>query len=178
MAEQTAPGQAAPSLAAAAGAQDQRAASDPLKGAAADRRMEAFKKSPDPWAETAAMEFGGDRTFASGIQTLIFDADPSQYPALEKKLLGLLAGTDAARDFACRMLALIGSAQSVPALARLLEDPKTSDIARYALENIPGPEVDAALQAALPKLSGAARQGLEGTIAARAAFAAMSGGGA
>ncbi len=167
--------------AAAARAQDKRASSDPLKYADADKRMDEFKKSPDPWTEAAAMEFGGDRTFASGLQTLIFDADPSQYPALEKKVLGILkdAGcTDAARDFACRMLALIGSAASVPVLAPLLEGAKTSDVARYALENIPGAEVDAALQAALPKLSGPARDGLAGTIAARAAFKTLGGGAA
>ncbi len=154
----------------AAQAQDKRAASDPLKNADADKRMDEFKKSPDPWAEVAKMEFGGDRTFASGLQTLIFDADPSQYPALEKKVLVLLDGTDAARDFACRMLSVIGSAAAVPALAPLLETAKTSDVARYALENIPGAEVDAALKATLSKLSGPARDGLAGTIAARATF--------
>jgi hypothetical protein len=165
----------------AAQAQDKRAASDPLKGADADKRMDEFKKSPDPWKEVAKMEFGGDRTFASGLQTLIFDADPSQYPALEKKVLGILqdAGcTDAARDFACRMLGLIGSAQAVPVLSPLLENVKTSDIARTALENIPGAEVDAVLQAALSKLSGPARDGLAGTIAARAAFKTLGGGAA
>jgi hypothetical protein len=165
----------------AAQAQDKRASSDPLKNADADKRMDEFKKSPDPWKEVAKMEFGGDRTFASGLQTLIFDADPSQYPALEKKVLAILADagcTAAARDFACRMLSVIGSAAAVPALAPLLENAKTSDVARYALENIPGAEVDAALQAALSKLSGPARDGLAGTIAARAAFKTLGGGAA
>jgi hypothetical protein len=175
MNEQTTAGLAlAAGLAAAAvRAQDRRAANDPLKNADADERMDAFKKSPDPWLEAAKMEFGGDRTYASGLQTLIFDADPGQYAALEKKVLGILKDpgcTAAGRDFACRMLALIGSAASASALAPLLGDEKTSDAARYALENIPGPEVDAVLQSALPRLSGRARDGLAGTIAARAAF--------
>ena len=152
---------------------DQRAASDPLKNLPPDARMDDFKKSPDPWVEVAAMTYGSDRTHASGLQTLIYDADPSQYPALEKKLLDVLGSkgcTDVARDFACRMLRLIGSSASLPALAALLADGTTSDMARYALENIPGADVDAALQAALPKLTGRARDGLAGTIAARAAL--------
>ena len=167
---------AAAVAAVSAPAQDKRAASDPLKNADADPRMDDFKKSPDPWQEAAKMEFGGDRTFASGLQTLIFDADPSQYPALEKKVLGILqdpACTAARRDFACRMLALIGSESALPVLVPLLQNDKTSDVARYALENIPGTAVDAALNGALSKLTGRARDGLVGTLAARAA---MSGG--
>lgn len=161
----------------AAPAADQRAASDPLKNAESDKRMDAFKASPDPWTEAAKMPYGGDRTHASGLQTLIYDADPSQYPALEKKLIATLTGadsTDCGREFACRMLRLIGSAAAVPELAKLLAVEKTSDMARYALESIPGAEVDAALKAALEKLTGRTREGLAGTIAARAAVGGAS----
>lgn len=153
-------------------AAEARAESDPLRGQNADRRMQEFKRSPDPWVEAARMKFGGDRTLASQIQTLILDADPSQYPALEKKLLDLLGRSDLGdqgRDFIVRMLALIGSAASVPALAPLLERPETSDAARYALEMIPGPEADRALEAARAKLTGAALEGLLGTLRAREA---------
>ncbi|MCX7820001.1 MAG: hypothetical protein N2652_12475 [Kiritimatiellae bacterium] len=151
---------------------EQRAASDPLRGQDSDRRMQEFKRSPDPWVETARMRFGADRTLASQIQTLILDADPSQYPALEAKLLALLNRPDLGeqgRDFIVRMLALIGSAASVPVLAALLERAETSDLARYALEMIPGPEADAALEAARKKLSGAALEGLLGTLRIREA---------
>lgn len=149
-----------------------RAESDPLRGQDLSRRMQEFKRSPDPWVEAARMQFGGDRTLASQIQTLIHDADPSQYAALETKLLELLKRSDLGdqgRDFIVRMLALIGSAASVPVLMSLLERPETADLARYALEMIPGPEVDAALEAARHKLSGAALEGLVGTLRAREA---------
>ena len=151
-------------------ADDKRAASDPLKNQEPDPRMDEFKKAPDQWKEVVALTYGSDRSAASSLQTLIMDADPTQYPALEKKLLTILADkavTELGADFACRMLRLIGSAESVPALSKLLADEKTTDSARFALQNIPGAEVDAALRAALGTLKGKALAGLIGTISAR-----------
>jgi hypothetical protein len=151
-------------------AEEKRAATDPLKNAEPNPRLTEFSKSPEPWAEVARMEWGGDRTHASTIQTLIMDADVSQYPIFEKKLLAVLAEKQcpaAARDFVCRMLRLVGSSASVPALAKLLADGATADPARYALQTIPGAEVDAALRAALGTLTGKAKAGLIGTLSAR-----------
>ena len=151
-------------------ADDKRAASDPLKNQEPDPRMDDFKKAPDQWKEVAKLEWGGDRTAASSLQTLIMDADVSQYPVLEKKLLDLLAdskATDIGRDFACRMLRLVGTSASVPALSKLLADEKSADSARYALQLIPGAETDAALRAALGTLHAKAKAGLIGTISAR-----------
>jgi hypothetical protein len=151
-------------------ADDKRAANDPLKNQEPDPRMDEFKKAPDQWKEVAKLKFGGDRTAASSLQTLIMDADASQYPALEKKLLDILANKDTTElgaDFACRMLRLVGTAASVPALSKLLADEKIADSARYALQLIPGAEVDAALRAALATSKGKAKAGLIGTISAR-----------
>jgi len=150
-------------------ADDKRAATDPLKDQA-DSRMDDFKHAPDPWKEALKMEWGGDRTAATALQTLIMDADPAQYPALEKKLLGMLEDTHCTAlglDFACRMLRLVGTAASVPQLSKLLVDEKASDAARYALQLMPGPEVNAALREAMGTLKGKARAGLIGTISAR-----------
>lgn len=151
-------------------ADDKRAASDPLKNQEPDSRMDEFKKAPDPWKEVAKLEHSGDRTAASTLQTLILDADPAQYPMLEKKLLDLLADKACSAlgaDFACRMLRLVGTAASVPALSKLLADEKTADSARYALQLIPGAEADAALRAAMGTLKGTAKAGLIGTLSAR-----------
>ena len=147
-----------------------RAANDPLKNANSSKRDAWFKASPDRWKVSTVMEWGGDRAMASELSVVIMDADPSQWPAMEKKLVAVLNDktcTDAARDWVCRMLRLVGSPACVPALKPMLADPKQADRARYALEMIPGKEVDAALQEALGKLSGDARKGLEGTIEAR-----------
>jgi hypothetical protein len=65
------------------------------------------------------------------------------------------------------MLARVGSAKCVPALAALVRDPQTADAARTALEVIPGPEASAALRDALASLPGPAKAGLIGSIAAR-----------
>lgn len=63
---------------------------------------------------------------------------------IEEMLLDLLDSDSsaAAKDFACRQLAVIGTDKSVPMLSKMLADPKTSDMARYALEKIPGGGVD------------------------------------
>ncbi len=55
---------------------------------------------------------------------------------------------------ACRKLALVGTRASVPALAALLGDEALGHMARYALEPIPDPAVDAALRDALGKVKG------------------------
>jgi len=162
-------------LAVGAQAAEKRAGSDPLKGVDAGEREKWFKAAPDRWKEVVTMEWGGDRSMSCELTTVIKDADPAQWPGLEKELLGVLANgdcTDVSRGWACRMLRLIGSEACVEALKPMLADAKQADWARYALETIPGAKVDAALQDALGKLKGDAKKGLEGTIAARKQFGA------
>ena len=55
---------------------------------------------------------------------------------------------------ACRQLALTGTRDAVPALAAMLSDEKLAHMARYALEPISDPAVDAALRDALGRLKG------------------------
>jgi hypothetical protein len=126
--------------------------------------------SPDPWAEVRKLRHGEDRSFAHVIENNILTAAPEVFPALEKKLLAVLAdkrSTVLAKEFVCRMLALVGSEACVDAVAPLLADEQLSHFARIALAPIPGKKADTALRAALPKLSGAEKEGLLGTIAAR-----------
>jgi len=68
---------------------------------------------------------------------------------------------------ACRQLARIGTVKSVPVLARLLRDEKLSHMARYALEPIPDPAVDAALRKALTELKGKLLVGVIGSVGVR-----------
>ena len=69
----------------------------------------------------------------------------------------------------------IGTAESVPALAALLPDKDLSHMARYALERIPAPEAGAALRDALPKLSGALKVGVIGSLGVRRDAASVAG---
>ncbi len=76
--------------------------------------------------------------------------------AQEDQLLAVLKG-DAplkAKTDACRELARVGTGQAVPVLASLLTDEQLSHMARYALESIPDPAVEAALRAALGQVKG------------------------
>jgi HEAT repeat protein len=68
---------------------------------------------------------------------------------------------------ACRKLAMVGTRESVPALAALLGDEALGHMARYALEPIPDPAVDAALREALGKLKGRTLVGVVGSIGVR-----------
>ena len=54
-----------------------------------------------------------------------------------------------------------------PALAALLGDPKTADLARCALQAMPGPAADEALRGALPGLQGTLLVGVVQSIGVR-----------
>jgi HEAT repeat protein len=95
--------------------------------------------------------------------------DAAAQKALEVRLAAVLktGASRAAKDFVCRKLKIIGTAESVPALAPLLLDKDLSHMARYALESNSAPEAAAALREALPKLSGAQKIGTIGSLGKR-----------
>jgi type 1 glutamine amidotransferase len=88
---------------------------------------------------------------------------------IEKALLGVLESDAkrAGKQFVCRELSIIGTEQSVPVLAGMLADEETSDMARYALERIPGSAVDKALRGAVRKARGKARIGIINSLGQR-----------
>lgn len=95
---------------------------------------------------------------------------------LERHFISFLE-TDATPDAkkeVCRHLRLIGSAESIPVLERLLFDEKTSDMARYALERIPSRAVDATLIASLKKSSGKIRLGIISSLGQRRTAGAVA----
>lgn len=135
----------------------------------ADRKSSAGS-TPDPWDACATLEYGEDRSFAWSVREQVISSPPDERARVEEKLLKALGQrgcTEAGRAFLCQMLALVGSAKSVPVLAPLLRDPKSTESARYALQPIPGPEASAAMRDALVALSGPAKAGLIGGIALR-----------
>jgi len=97
--------------------------------------------------------------------------DEAARQELETKLAAVLPtqASRAAKDYVCRKLMIIGTAQSVPALAALLPDTDTdlSHMARYALERIPAAEAAKALRDGLAKTSGAEKAGVIGSLGAR-----------
>ena len=95
--------------------------------------------------------------------------DQAARQALETRLAAVL-GTDVprdAKDYVCRKLMLIGSAQSVPALAKLLPSKDDSHMARYALERIPASAAAAAMRDALPNIDDSLKIGVIASLGVR-----------
>jgi HEAT repeat protein len=117
-------------------------------------------------------DWGQSRAPLSEVSALIRKAhtSPEQLKQMEKNLLEVLVGADATyagKQFVCRELSIIGTEQSVPALGAMLADEKMSDMARYALERIPGAAVDEALRNALGKTSGKTKVGIINSLGQR-----------
>ena len=123
------------------------------------------------FAKAATWDFDQDRDPLQAVADLIAKAhgNPTQLREIERRLIALLQSNikPGAKDFACKQLSLIGTEAAVPALAAMLRDPKTSDIARYALERIPGAGANRALGEALAKSSGKPRIGIIATLGRR-----------
>ncbi len=104
------------------------------------------------WRAVAAYTAGHSRKPLLIIEATLKAASEDERATGEDKLLDVLANPRATlegKQFACRMLRLIGTRESLPALTAMLPEPDLSDMARYALGAMPYPEVDAALRAAL-----------------------------
>jgi len=73
----------------------------------------------------------------------------------------------AGKQFVCRELSIIGTEQSVPVLAKMLTGEETSDMARYALERIPGTAVNDALRRVLRQAKGKPKVGIINSLGQR-----------
>ncbi len=87
----------------------------------------------------------------------------------EAELIAVLKSdaTPEKKSAACRELAHLATKDAVPVLASLLGDEKLSHMARYAMETIPDPSVDAALREALGALKGKPLAGVIGSLGVR-----------
>lgn len=81
----------------------------------------------------------------------------------------------AAKQFACRQLAMVATPAEIPALAKLVgaEDPGLAHAGLYALARIPGTEADAAMVEAVELTEGRARLGVVGALGKRRVPAAV-----
>lgn len=126
-----------------------------------DKTIETLKK----------LEYGDDIASLSAIDDAIAKTkgDSAAAKLVEKSLLSVLTGdsTHNAKDYACRKLKLVASADSVEALTDMLHDEKLSHMARYALQAMPAAEAGKALLGALPKLSGELKAGAIGSLGVR-----------
>ena len=129
--------------------------------AALDKTLETLK----------TYDWGADREALKPIDQAIVAThdDTAARKALEKSLVDALAGgiSRSAQDYVCRKLRIVGTAQSVEALAALLAAEDTSHIARYALERIPDEKAAKAMRDALPKVSRKLKPGIIGSLGVR-----------
>ncbi len=116
-------------------------------------------------------DWGADRAALNPIDQAIIatHGDAAARKALEKRLVDTLSGgiSRSAQDYVCRKLRVVGTAQSIKALAALLPAEETSHIARYALERIPDEKAVEAMRTALPKASNKLKPGLIGSLGKR-----------
>ncbi|MHC4534492.1 MAG: ThuA domain-containing protein [Planctomycetota bacterium] len=116
-------------------------------------------------------DWGQSRLALTKVSEIIKEAhsSSSELRKLEKSLLGVLTSdsTRAGKQYVCRELSIIGTGQSVSVLGNMLTDEETSDMARYALERIPGTAVNEALRAALRKANGKPKIGIINSLGQR-----------
>ncbi len=100
---------------------------------------------------------------------VVFACAGQDAPQTEAQLDAVLQSdaSPAQKDAACASLKMIGTEQSIPALAALLTDPQLSHSARYALEAMSSPQAGQALLEALNKTTGSNQLGIINSLAAR-----------
>jgi len=131
----------------------------------------AQKRLDDLLPKIVTYNYGRSRKPLTKLSNIVRNAydSPEELKLIETYLLKLLQSnvTPACKQFICRKLSIIGTEEAVPTLAKMLTDPKTSDMARYALERIPGSAVDKALRDALGKTRGRVKVGIINSLGER-----------
>lgn len=123
-------------------------------------------------------QFGDDREGLTAVEDIVQRA---QFQTADRKLVASLLAeelenvmvTNDAKAFICRQLAIIGTPNEVPALVRMMRDPKLSDMARYALEPMEDRGVDEVLIGALDKVDPRVQVGIINTLAVRKSYVAL-----
>jgi HEAT repeat protein len=122
-------------------------------------------------AQTAKWQYETSRQPLQALSEAVAKAQgsPAETRAIEQKFIAFLKSdaTPGGKDFICKQLSVMGSEASVPVLTAMLADPKTADLGRYALERIPGQDVDRALREALSKSGDLTRIGIINTLGVR-----------
>lgn len=130
-----------------------------LHAAGADASLQALAK----------YNYGDSRQPLLDLQAYMAKADPASRAQLEEQFIALLEKPDVptgAKDAICRMLVMIGTPASIPALEKFSADPKAGFLAVYALMAYP-PEANAALLRLLDKSPGDIRTAVIGALGRR-----------
>jgi HEAT repeat protein len=116
-------------------------------------------------------DWGTDRKVLNPIdeEITVTYGDAAKRRELETRVAAVLDAEVSlpAKQFICRKLVLIGTAQSVPTLAKQLANEDLSHMARYALERMPADEATVALREALPTAKGELKIGVISSLGVR-----------
>lgn len=131
----------------------------------------------DPFVQMKTYDFQS-RKPVTAIRQMIRESlsDSARLGEIEAKIDVLLedpSASFAGKQEACRMLWEIGTARSVPILAKMLADDNMADMARYALERNADPAAGKALRAALTTATGRTLVGVINSIGDRSDPAAV-----
>ncbi len=124
----------------------------------------------DSYQAIVTREFGTAAEAMTAVEKEISNARPGQYAPIEAKLIAVLEAPGATmpgKQFACQMLRIVGSARCVPAVGKLLADPRLSHVARQVLLGMADAAVEQTLRDALGQTQGSLRIGLVNTIGDR-----------
>jgi len=129
--------------------------------------------------QVAGYDYGNSRESLTTLSDILRKAanDKAQMAEYEKAMLKVLVDKNtsfAARQYLCKELSIMGTDASVPTLAKMLRKSETADIARYALERIPGAVVDAELIKAISKTKGTVKIGVINSVGNRRIAAATA----
>ncbi|MCY3023123.1 MAG: HEAT repeat domain-containing protein, partial [Planctomycetota bacterium] len=125
----------------------------------------------EAFAKLKAYDYGKDTKALRLLERLVGKAtgDPQEKAKMAEQLAGVLSdpqASEGARLFCCQQFHFAGTEAQVPLLAKLLDDPKTAEMARGALEGIGTDAARAALRAALDRAQGNAAAGLATSLGA------------
>ncbi|MBA7609743.1 hypothetical protein ES703_16937 [subsurface metagenome] len=144
---------------------------DGIQFALGDLAADATPSLDIALAATAAYEYGQSREPLTELGNILQSAydSPEVLGRIQQRLLELLQSeaTLAGKQFICKQLSIFGTEEAVPVLATMLTGATTSDMARYALERIPGSAVDGAFRKALPKARGKVKVGIINSLGQR-----------
>jgi len=136
-----------------------------------DTRVSTQKQSDDLLARIATYNYGQSRIALTELTELVRSTYDSTegLKQIERRFLTFLRSdaTLADKQFICRQLSIIGTEEAAPTLAAMLTEASTADMARYALEQIPGSAVDKTLRDALGKTSGKVKVGIINSLGER-----------
>jgi len=132
----------------------------------------------DAFAALPSYKVGEDDSAPTRIRAAVLEShgDSNARNAISDRLAAVLTGeaTWCSKSFAAEQLCIAATEKQVPAIAPLLKDERLSDLARYALQNIPGEAAEKALLDALRATEGAVRIGIINSLAERASTNAVS----